>query len=501
MSGHQRHLTAISSGWMIRGIYAACAVFVVLFAASVFLVLDYSVYQANGFGLKTERKLVQQEFQHQINEVVKYQAELTFRDDTFEQVHAAAVSEPFIRQNLRDWLWADFGFSWMVLTDGRHQTKLAIRDGEKITPDAADELLFWIDDLLYEGTQSYSNALKRTNGGYELQAAPSDRDTLSAPLPYIHAADMRMINGTLSIVTVQAVVPKSRVIATGNEQPVLMVTVKPISAKMLDNMSARLGIGDLHIVSENEVDERPAAFTPVGKGFTDGPYMVAWTPNSPGPYIWRAAAPSVAILALLAAFAMTFIGWRFGMLIRALQKSEAVNRFMAKHDALTGVANRSGFEEALKREVLRQPKQPFALIAIDLDKFKAVNDQYGHGAGDAVLKTIANRFAARVGDKGIVARQGGDEFMVLVPGVEDRKDIAALASGLVYDAQVPVMAENLLLAIGGSAGVAFFPEHGRNTRDLVHAADEALYAAKNGGRNRAVFADELPKDADDTEVA
>ncbi len=499
--GYQRHLTAISSVWMIRGIYAACAVFVVLFAASVFLVLDYSVYQANDYGLKTERKLVQQEFQHQINEVVEYQAELTFRDDTFEEAHAAAPSDGFIRENLRDWLWNDLGFSWMVLTNDSHASRLAVRDGETIKPDGADELLFWIDDLLYEATEAYWAKLKPTQDGFELLTEPSDRDTLKAPLPYIHAADMRMINGSLSIVAVQAVVPKSGQIASGREQPVLMVAVKPITTKMLDNMSARLGIADLHLVSESDVEERPVAFTPVGKGFTDGPYMVAWTPNSPGPYIWKTAAPSVAILALLAAFAMAFIGWRFGMLIRALQKSEAVNRFMAKHDALTGVANRSGFDEALKREMRRLPQQPFTLIAIDLDKFKAVNDQYGHAAGDTVLKTIADRFTARVGSRGIVARQGGDEFMVLLPGITDRKEVAALASGLVYDAQVPVMAEDLLLAIGGSAGVAFFPEHGANVRDLMHAADEALYAAKNGGRNRAMFAGELPIDPDATKVA
>ena len=91
--------------------------------------------------------------------------------------------------------------------------------------------------------------------------------------------------------------------------------------------------------------------------------------------------------------------------------------------------------------------------------------------------------------------------MVLLPEITDRKEVAALASGLVYDAQVPVMAEDLLLAIGGSAGVAFFPEHGANIRDLMHAADEALYAAKNGGRNRAMFAGELPIDPDVTKVA
>lgn len=487
MSGQQAQPSVITRNWMIRSIYTACAVFVILFVASIFLVLDYSVYQANSFGVSTERKLVQQEFQHQIDEVVKYQAELSFWDATVTQIRSPEFSKQFVEKQIHDWLWADFGFSWIVFTEKGHQTRLAVKDGVTAAPDSADNLLFWIDDLIYEANQSYWAALKPTDGGFKVQTHPTDRDSLSAPLPYIHSADMRMVDGMMSIVVVQAVVPKSLFIPKGFEEPTLMVTVKPISDKMMALMNARLAIGKLHVVEDSKSEGRPEAYTPVGNGFTDGPFVVAWTPNAPGPFIWKSALPKVAILSILAAAAMIFIAWRFGDLVRALQKSEATNRFLAKHDPLTGLANRAGLDEVLKQMILSRPEEPFAVLAIDLDKFKAVNDAHGHAAGDVVLKTIASRFKERLQGIGFVARLGGDEFMVVLPHAMDQAKIMTIATGLVIDAQVPIAIEDFLLQIGGSAGVAIFPQHGGNIREVVHTADMALYAAKNGGRNRAVM--------------
>ena len=203
------------------------------------------------------------------------------------------------------------------------------------------------------------------------------------------------------------------------------------------------------------------------------------------------------MLSLLAAIAMGFIAWRFGTLVRALQRSEASNRFLAKHDGLTGLANRSGFQEALEALTSGTRGGQLALIAADLDKFKAVNDRFGHAAGDAVLKTVAQRFRARVGNRGIVARLGGDEFMVILRDAGDRDEVMAIANGLVLDAQIPVVYDNLPLQVGSSAGISFYPRHGRNLRGLMHFADQALYRAKSEGRNRAVVYEAADEDMTD----
>ena len=481
---------------MVQGIYTACALLVVVFASSVYLVLDASVEQANRFGLATERKLVQQGFQHQIEEVVKYQSAVSIWDATVAQIRSAEFSGHFIERQLQGRLWSEYGFSWIVFVPAGKPARLALDRGEVVSAERADNLLFWVDDLVYEATQNYWTALKKTPGGFTIEMPVADREQLAPQLPYIHAADMRMVDGRLSIVTVQAVLPKSLFIPAGFEQPTLMITVKPISDKILAAMSERISIAGLHVVKEQE-DRQPAAYTPVGKGFTDGPFLVAWTPNAPGPYIWASVMPKVSMLSLLAAIAMGFIAWRFGTLVRALQRSEASNRFLAKHDGLTGLANRSGFQEALEALTSGTRGGQLALIAADLDKFKAVNDRFGHAAGDAVLKTVAQRFRARVGNRGIVARLGGDEFMVILRDAGDRDEVMAIANGLVLDAQIPVVYDNLPLQVGSSAGISFYPRHGRNLRGLMHFADQALYRAKSEGRNRAVVYEAADEDMTD----
>lgn len=472
----------------VWGFYTACLLLFLLFVTCIFLILNYSVRQANSFGVATERKLVQRELQREIDMMVRYQSDISFWDATVAQVRARAFNQFFVQRHLQEGLWRDYGFSWMVFTTATHQTKLTLRNGQETQPGAADMLLFWVDDLIRQANENYHHVLKPAEGGYRISMKANDRDLLVAPIANIHAADMRMVDGIMSIVVVQAVVPRNLFIPERYLEPTFMISVKPVSKKMLDTMSERLAISGLHVVKGEGTDLNVPSYSPVGNGFTDGPFVVTWTPNSPGPYILNAALPRVVVLSLLAAVSLGFIAFRFGSVVKALQQSEKANGFLAKHDALTGLANRIGLDEHLHAYLARPSDKPFAVLALDLDKFKMVNDRHGHAAGDAVLTTVAARFLERVGDGGVVARLGGDEFLVLISDARSSAEVMSIAHGLVLDAQQPVEFESLPLCVGCSAGVAIFPQHGANARGIIQAADMALYAAKNGGRNRAVLA-------------
>jgi diguanylate cyclase (GGDEF)-like protein len=145
----------------------------------------------------------------------------------------------------------------------------------------------------------------------------------------------------------------------------------------------------------------------------------------------------------------------------------------------------------VSRAIRKGENKPFTILALDLDRFKAVNDRHGHAAGDAVLQAVARRFSDRVGRHGCVARLGGDEFSVLLTGEHSREHMLDLAAALVLDTQIPIAYDGQLLLIGGSAGIAQFPQHGKTVHDVMVMADAALYAAKNGGRNRAVHAGDV----------
>ena len=162
-------------------------------------------------------------------------------------------------------------------------------------------------------------------------------------------------------------------------------------------------------------------------------------------------------------------------------------KFDAQHDALTGLPNRLLFDEVAQRGLAyaQRRNQPLALLAIDLDGFKAVNDTLGHSAGDEVLRTVARRIQDTVRASDIAARIGGDEFVVLLTDVNTSTAMET-AQRLVALLSDPYA--NVALPVSASVGVALYPLNAVNLHGLMHRADKALYEAKANGKRRAVLA-------------
>jgi len=174
--------------------------------------------------------------------------------------------------------------------------------------------------------------------------------------------------------------------------------------------------------------------------------------------------------------------------IRDRHATQARLHYLVHHDALTGLPNRPAFLAQLDHLMVaaRASDTQLALLFIDLDHFKRVNDSAGHVRGDALLKTIALRLCERVRSTDRVARFGGDEFMVLLPGVRDAEAVERVAGKLLEAVSAPVTVEGQSISVTTSLGIALYPQDGDSPDVLIKHADAAMHVAK--GRGRATFA-------------
>lgn len=170
-----------------------------------------------------------------------------------------------------------------------------------------------------------------------------------------------------------------------------------------------------------------------------------------------------------------------------LRNSEARFRHQAQHDVLTGLPNRALFNDRLEQALAQAKRQHkrLALLFIDLDAFKPINDDYGHHIGDVLLKEVAVRMLQHVRASDTVARVGGDEFVVLLTSIEEAGDAVVLAEVIRRAIGEPVnAADGLILNVSSSIGVAVYPESGIDETQLARNADAAMYCAKQEGRNK-----------------
>jgi diguanylate cyclase (GGDEF)-like protein len=202
-------------------------------------------------------------------------------------------------------------------------------------------------------------------------------------------------------------------------------------------------------------------------------------------------------IAVVVVFLVIFMLRRFNdvSLQIALQRErEEKARALARRDTLTGLHNRRHLNETLAEEIMAANASAggFALILLDLDRFKPVNDLFGHAAGDQVLKQVGERISTLAGKASCIARIGGDEFAILLSRDAGREEVTALAESILNHFEAPFDLGGKPVRLGASVGIAFYPSAGDDAEALFRHADVALYNAKRQGRNRyRLYAEEM----------
>ena len=222
------------------------------------------------------------------------------------------------------------------------------------------------------------------------------------------------------------------------------------------------------MLSYRKVDGYPFI---VGAVVPESIYLANWQKNAFG--IFLATALSLVVL-----FVGTYV-------LLTTYRRNAEHHYKAHHDVLTRLPNRSLFSDRLQTSlaICKRKQEKLALLFVDLDNLKTINDEYSHSIGDALLIEVASRMKACVRETDTVARLGGDEFIILLPGVGGAEDAFKIAEKIKQAIIQPVVTHGATITTSASIGIAIYPDHGQDGFALMNNADRAMYEVKSAGRN------------------
>ncbi|MGV4792202.1 putative bifunctional diguanylate cyclase/phosphodiesterase [Rhizobium sp. F40D2] len=300
-------------------------------------------------------------------------------------------------------------------------------------------------------------------------------------------ANLMRLEGRPTIVGVVAINDA----AQGRQQPMrqFLIVVRFIDGAALDELSRQQGLNGARFARTADADENEVAFQIDATANGEPIGFIVWRPDLPGSRVIGRLMPALSIAALLIAVLFSVLLVRLRSSLGELKKSELHARQLALHDVLTDLPNRAlfamRFDECLAET--RNSVERSAVALLDLDRFKAVNDTFGHAAGDELIRMAAERIRAILRPGDTLARLGGDEFALLLRDIKDHDQVLpAICEAIVAELgkPFPLLRGEAVARVGGSIGVTVVPDAGRNADDIMRYADVALYEAKMGGRGQ-----------------
>ncbi|MFY8210373.1 MAG: putative bifunctional diguanylate cyclase/phosphodiesterase [Caulobacter sp.] len=321
----------------------------------------------------------------------------------------------------------------------------------------------------------------------QVRAIEADPKKL-AKLRTVHKSRVILVGETPILATVSLVRPDLKAKTKGPRAPLLVSGIS-VADSVVQAFSDRFLLHDAHIqiIAAGRPDTGQAQRV-IGKARDGRRIVMRWTPRRPGQDLLKSATPILGGAVLAAAFGSFLL---FRVTRRAAKKlllSEAEAKHLALHDPLTGLANRTLFTDRLihAHSLLRRKPGHLGVLCIDLDRFKEVNDSYGHDAGDQLIREVARRLKTICRETDTICRLGGDEFAIIQPDT-DPAGAAALAQRVVEGLSGEVDLSIGRAELSCSVGVAVVSDAEQGQAELLRQADVALYRAKEAGRGRFAF--------------
>jgi diguanylate cyclase (GGDEF)-like protein len=449
-------------------------------AALVTLLLMWSSSRVDSVSITRQEQLVSHILDNNVAKLINEQQSVTLKDNWVRLLQKPVVAREDIARvngNIGPFLHKYHGHdeSYLLAVDDR--PIYAMRDGERVRPE--------VFESVRQAAQPLVNELRAKT-----------RLLAGAPLPdgSPGAHDITIVNGHPAILSLKPVIsPSGEVRQTPGREPI-QISVLRLDGDFLQRMQKDYLFQGARFSwsGERGSEESVRPFVSSRTNTVIG-YFV-WRPYGPGSMVMKDMIPPLVLTLLLVAGITLLLIVRIKRSTAKLQASEAQARHLAFHDVLTGLPNRALFEDRLDRALAagrRQPDQKVALLYLDVDRFKKVNDTLGHPAGDELIRELSRRLSRVVRESDTVARLGGDEFAIIQTGVSSKRDSQLLCTRILASVEGAFDIVGSQVHVGLSIGVARAAVDGHDRTELARKADIALYHAKNEGRGRYAIFTEL----------
>ncbi|MGF7152337.1 putative bifunctional diguanylate cyclase/phosphodiesterase [Novosphingobium gossypii] len=435
--------------------------------------LEWSGREVDRIARDRDRAIVSLMLTQSMARLAHAQESSTVWDDALREVRRQPVDPQWLDQNLGIWFENYADIDEVYVLDAGGKALYAMREGKRARPESFI--------AVQDAAAPLIAALRRSPSIRKRSLA--DVDMLSSG-----EADIATVHGRPAIVSVKPIVTDSGALRQAPGTEPLHVALIYLDAEFFAGISEQYGLsGARFVTSVSRSENLRSVMLRDRQGRAVG-YML-WHPFAPGSHVIAALGPVLVVVLLLVTVVVFLLAGRLARRTHDLEESRVDAQHRAMHDGLTGLGNRAMFEqrldEALSRS--RRHKSLLALLYIDLDRFKQVNDTLGHPAGDALIRQVASRLCAEVRGYDFVARLGGDEFAILIAEPEGLDAIERICTRIIAELERPFDLSGSQAFIGGSIGVVVAPSHGLDSTELTRKADIALYKAKTDGRSRFVF--------------
>jgi diguanylate cyclase (GGDEF)-like protein len=354
----------------------------------------------------------------------------------------------------------------------------AARDGNAVAPTAYRSVHEIIAPLVHSVRHAHA-----IDFAFRLSSTDSSRPEPQFEPPAEAAIEVvfRRLEGRPAMLGVTTIVPGAGKPDAKRATPAVAVSAAFLGNDLLAKLARELGVENLAVTEQRPDDDKLAFAVPLGE--KEAPAWIAWTPRRPGTAMLQRLLPALATIVALLIAVSALILFYVRRTAERLDHSERRATELAYRDRLTGLANRVQLIDVLSERLPHAtPSQRLALILIDLDDFKDINDTLGHPTGDEVLFAMGERLGAIGDGHGLTVRFGGDEFALLMPVGADNEDIFAICHRVSDAVRAHVAAGEQFLNVSATVGVAVAPEDGTDAEQLMRRAEIALYRAKAEAR-------------------